>query len=142
MRIDVGKLSQAMKTNPSMDKKPIHTQSTNEPNKPKDITEVSRDFASIFFNTLLQSMDKTIMKSGLMDGGNAESIYRSMLNSEYAKVLSEAGNTGLPKMIERELTGILKKQKNSLKTHIKTLGEDHYRNEALKNSLSTRTIGL
>jgi len=48
-------------------------------------------------------MRSSVQKSGLVDGGNAEEIYTSMLDSEYAKQMSSQGNSGLAQMIERQL---------------------------------------
>jgi flagellar protein FlgJ len=72
----------------------------------KDIAQVkklARDFESIFLEQMFKSMRSSVQKSGLVDGGNAEEIYTSMLDSEYAKQMSSQGNSGLAQMIERQL---------------------------------------
>ena len=74
--------------------------------KPLDrerLRQAARDFESVFMEIVLRSMRKTVPKSELMNGGNAEDIYRSMLDSEYAKSYSQGGNSGLAESIEREL---------------------------------------
>jgi flagellar protein FlgJ len=72
----------------------------------KDIAQVKKlaqDFESIFLEQMFKSMRSSVQKSGLVDGGNAEEIYTSMLDSEYAKQMSSQGNAGLSQMIERQL---------------------------------------
>jgi len=72
----------------------------------KDVTKVKQlasDFESIFMEQIFRSMRSSVQKSGLIDGGNAEEIYTSMLDSEYAKEMSKQGNAGLAQMIERQL---------------------------------------
>lgn len=67
------------------------------------VKKLSRDFESIFLEQMFKSMRSSIQKSGLIDGGNAEEIYTSMLDSEYAKQMSSQGQSGLAQMIERQL---------------------------------------
>ena len=63
----------------------------------------AEDFEAIFLEIVLKSMRESVQKSGLVDGGNAEDIYRSMLDSEYAKTLAAQRNTGLSASIESQL---------------------------------------
>lgn len=67
------------------------------------IKELSQQFESMFHDILLKSMRSTVQKSGFIDGGNAEDIYRGMLDSEYSKLMSTQGNTGLAESIEAQL---------------------------------------
>lgn len=67
------------------------------------VTQLSKDFEAIFLEQMLKTMRSSIQKSGLVDGGNAEEIYRSMLDNEYAKLMSAQGSSGLSQMIERQL---------------------------------------
>lgn len=73
--------------------------------KREKIKEAAQDFESLFLNIVLEKMRKTVEKSGLIDGGNAEDIYRSMLDQEYAKIMSQENFTGLSAMIEKQLLG-------------------------------------
>ena len=56
------------------------------------------------------------MKSGFMDGGHAEDLYRSMLDSEYAKSMSGLDQTGLSRIIYQQLlkTGQVPPSANNL----------------------------
>ncbi|MFW7377892.1 MAG: rod-binding protein [Oligoflexus sp.] len=54
-------------------------------------------------------MRDSIQKSDFIDGGNGEEIFRSMLDSEYAKSLASQRSTGLAESIERHLLGLIEK---------------------------------
>jgi flagellar protein FlgJ len=72
----------------------------------KDVSKIKKlamDFESVFMEQILHSMRSSVQKSGLVDGGNAEEIYTSMLDTEYAKQMSAGGTGGLSQMIERQL---------------------------------------
>ena len=68
------------------------------------IQEVSESFSSLFLETMLQAMRKTVPKSGFMDGGNSEEIYRSLLDAEYAKSMSQTSGKSLSNMIAKQIT--------------------------------------
>lgn len=81
-------------------------QLTIDSTREKDISKVKQlasDFESIFLEQMLKSMRASVQKSGLVDGGNAEEIYTSMLDGEYAKQMGHQGGMGLADMIERQL---------------------------------------
>lgn len=69
------------------------------------IRELSQEFESIFLNLMLSAMRKSVPKSELMDGGNGEEIFRSMLDQEYAKSMAQRDMTGLARAIESSLLG-------------------------------------
>lgn len=72
----------------------------------KDIAKIKQlatDFESMFMEQMLKGMRTSVQKSGLIDGGNAEEIYQSMLDGEYAKTMAGQRNTGLADMVERQL---------------------------------------
>jgi flagellar protein FlgJ len=64
----------------------------------------AQDFESIFVNMMMKSMRSSVQKSGFLDGGNAEEIYKGMLDQEYSKMMSKSGRLGLADTIERQLT--------------------------------------
>jgi|WetSurMetagenome_2_1015567.scaffolds.fasta_scaffold615561_2 peptidoglycan hydrolase FlgJ len=53
------------------------------------------DLESVFVSQLLKEMRAAIPKSDLMNGGNAEEIYTSMLDDQYAREIASSGNLGL-----------------------------------------------
>lgn len=67
------------------------------------IKESSQEFEAIFLESMLKSMRDSVQKSGLIDGGNAEKMYESMLDSEYAKQMSSQSMTGIAENIEKQL---------------------------------------
>ncbi|MBX2859614.1 MAG: rod-binding protein [Vampirovibrio sp.] len=62
----------------------------------KKMLEVAQQFEAIFVKQLLDAMDKTIVRSDLMDGGKAEETFRGMLYQHIADTVSSqpAGKTG------------------------------------------------
>ena len=71
--------------------------------KKSEIKKLAKDFESIFIDVVLKSMRETVQKSGFIDGGNAEDMYQSMLDSEYSKLMSQNDGTGLGAMLEKQL---------------------------------------
>ena len=69
----------------------------------EDLRKLSEDFESLFLDIVLKSMRKSVQKSGFIDGGNAEEMYRSMLDSEYAKIMAEDRMTGMSEIIFKQL---------------------------------------
>lgn len=61
--------------------------------------QVCVEFEAIFIKQMLNSMRKTVEKSGLLDGGLAEEFFEDMLYDEYAKKMAENANFGLAAMI-------------------------------------------
>lgn len=68
------------------------------------IKKLAEDFEAVFMETMLGAMRKSVQKSGLIDGGNAEDIYRSMLDTEYSKMMANQRSSGIATAIERYLT--------------------------------------
>ncbi len=93
--------------------KPIGGQKAGETAKDGSVTQEMRvklresatEFQSILYSMMLKSMRDSVDKSGLIDGGNAESIYQSMLDQEYAKVLAQKDNSPLVEAMVDQLSG-------------------------------------
>ena len=87
----------------------IKTQETKPPEQTQfsiqdqGIKKVAEDFESLFLELVLKSMRKTVPDGGLITKGNAEDIYKSLLDTEYAKTMAQRKTTGLAEAIEREL---------------------------------------
>ncbi len=64
------------------------------------------DFEAIFINQMLKAMRNTINKSGLIDGGNSEKIYTSMIDSEVSKFIASGSGIGLYEVLSRQLIGV------------------------------------
>ena len=81
---------------------------------PKEAAQVKQsadDFESLFLNIVVKSMRDSVQKSGLIDGGNAEDIYRGMLDDEYSKMMASQRHTGLADNIESFLLKAISAQK-------------------------------
>lgn len=69
----------------------------------KKLMDKCLEFESLLFNCMIKNMRDTIQKSGLIDGGNAEEIYTSMLDQEYAKALSKSTRSTLAESMYEQL---------------------------------------
>jgi len=65
--------------------------------------KVAKEFETMFVGMMLKSMRETVGKDKLTNGGHGEEVYRSMLDQEYAKSLTDHGGVGLTAMLERVL---------------------------------------
>ncbi len=65
--------------------------------------KVAREFEALFTGIMLKTMRETVGKDSLTYGGHGEEIYRSLLDQEYAKAISEGQGLGLSKNIEEYL---------------------------------------
>ncbi|MFA5479418.1 MAG: rod-binding protein [Candidatus Muiribacteriota bacterium] len=72
-------------------------------NQKNKLKETCQEFESIFVNEMMKAMRKTINKTGLVDGGQAENIFQSMLDEEYAREISQNGTLGLSDMLFNQL---------------------------------------
>ena len=71
--------------------------------KGSPLYKVCLEFEAIFIKQMLNSMRKTVEKSGLLDGGMAEEVFEDMLYDEYAKKMAATANFGLAAMIYGQL---------------------------------------
>jgi flagellar protein FlgJ len=71
------------------------------------IKQSAQEFEAIFLETMLKTMRESVQKGGLIDGGNAEQMYQSMLDSEYAKQMAAQDMTGIAGNIEKQLLSSL-----------------------------------
>ncbi len=75
----------------------------------KELKETTQDFESIFLKMMIDAMDKTISREdNPFYGGNAEDVFRGMLNEERAKDMSENGGLGLADLMYQQLSKGLK----------------------------------
>ena len=86
------------------------------PTKRKQIGNISEEFESVFLNLVFKSMRDSVHSGGLVDGGNAEEIYRSMLDSEYSRQMATQRQTGLANAIEKFIIGALPKDAQGSQT--------------------------
>lgn len=67
------------------------------------IRKACNEFEAIFTNEILKSMRRTVEKSDLFHGGQAEEIYESMLDQELAKSMAGRGGNSLGELMYRQL---------------------------------------
>jgi len=75
----------------------------NAVDKGSPLYKVCLEFEAIFIKQMLNSMRKTVEKSGLLDGGMAEDFFEDMLYDEYAEKMATTANFGLAAMIYGQL---------------------------------------
>jgi peptidoglycan hydrolase FlgJ len=72
--------------------------SFSRPDTPRQekLKEAAQQFEAVFLNQLLEAMEKTIdREDSLLDGGEAEGTFRSMMYQEMATSMSKTGGDGL-----------------------------------------------
>jgi len=99
----------------------------------KEIKKLAQDFESIFTGIMLKSMRNSVQKSGLMDGGNAEDIYRSMLDQEYSKQMASQSKSDLANNIEQYLINAAGLKEDNSKIQNQAKGLQAYGAEGLHN---------
>ncbi len=72
------------------------------PHKP-DVREVAAKFEALLLTQMFNAMQNTVEKSGLLDGGSAEEMYREMLNQALSDEVARRGGLGLAELIARRL---------------------------------------
>ncbi len=61
------------------------------------------EFEQFFIAQMLEHMFAGIPTDGPFGGGNGESIFRSLLNNEYARNISRAGGVGIADAVLKEI---------------------------------------
>ncbi len=80
------------------------TKKTNKLSKEKKESEadgVAKEFETLFLDMMMKSMRQTVKAE---DETNAENIYKSMLDSEYTKVMTDAQSFGIREMVRNWIT--------------------------------------
>ncbi|MCP4716013.1 MAG: hypothetical protein GY868_12925 [Deltaproteobacteria bacterium] len=72
--------------------------------KELQLREKCNEFQSLLYNCMLKSMRNTIDKNELFHGGQAEEMYTSMLDMEYAKMMSQGTKSGVAEALYSQLS--------------------------------------
>ena len=91
--------NQIEKVKDSVERHKLASTGANDP----DLKKACAEFESLFMSYLLKEMRTTIPKSDFINGGRAEEIYTSMLDSEMARDLSAKGGIGLSSILLDQL---------------------------------------
>ena len=73
------------------------------PNGKNAARQAADDFEAVFLNTIMESMWVGIETDGPFGGGHGEKVYRSMLNEEYSKAITQSGGIGIADQLYREI---------------------------------------
>ena len=84
-------------------KNQLDTLTRNIEKKDTKLFEACQDFEALFIKQMLNSMRKTVNKTGLMEGGMAEDVFEDMLYDEYAKIMSKTADLGLADMVYQQV---------------------------------------
>jgi len=71
------------------------------------VKQAAEEYEAVFISQMIQPMFDGIKTDGIFGGGQAESIYRTMMVSEYGKAMAKRGGIGLAHSLAQ---GILKTQ--------------------------------
>ena len=84
----------------------VKTQKSNRQTDQKAMQKACEEFESLLVHQMLKQMRQTVPKTGLLDGGNAEQMYRSMLDGELSRQISQRKGIGLAPMIYRQIKSL------------------------------------
>ena len=70
---------------------------------PTDQRKAAVEFEEVFISQMLEHMFAGVPTDGPFGGGNGESIFRSLLNNEYAKLIGRSGGVGIADAVYREI---------------------------------------
>jgi flagellar protein FlgJ len=65
--------------------------------------DACKEFEALFINMMLKELRATINKSGLMDGGKAEELYTSLMDTQMSREMAAQGGIGLAEMLYRQM---------------------------------------
>ncbi len=73
-------------------------------NNPSKLKGAADDFEALFVFYMLQSMRKTVMKSGLMDDGMGGEIMESMFDQELSQQIAAQSQLGIAEILNQQLS--------------------------------------
>lgn len=76
------------------------------PKAPDPIRQTAEEYEGIFLTTLLQTMFANMETDGPFGGGQAESMYRSMMVEQYGASMARSGGIGIADAIAREMIAL------------------------------------
>lgn len=74
-----------------------------DPAKLKALKSATQEFEGLFVSMLLESMRKTIVKSGLFGGGRGEEVFQQLQDVELSRGVGQRGGLGIGDMLYRQL---------------------------------------
>jgi flagellar protein FlgJ len=85
----------------------IHNQFINPTQQEQNevVWEKSKEMETQFVKMMVDEMKKNIHKTGFIHGGQAEEMFSSMLNEQYAEQMTENSDFGIAQSIYNQITG-------------------------------------
>jgi flagellar protein FlgJ len=80
------------------------------PARTEAVKKAAKDFEAMFMTSMLESMTAGTKTDKMFGGGQAEQLYRSMLNQEYGKAIAAHGSLGIADAIQREMLKMQERQ--------------------------------
>ena len=68
---------------------------------PEQIDKTAHDFEAEFATEMLSNMTDTDDPKDSLGGSDSEDVYRSMLNTEYGKIIAKTGGLGVADQVKR-----------------------------------------
>lgn len=65
--------------------------------------EAAEQFEAVFISQMLAPMFESVPTDGIMGGGEAEGMYRSLMVNEYGKSIVKSGGIGIADNLYREI---------------------------------------
>ena len=78
---------------------------------PTAARKTAEDFEAFFLSQSMESMLAGINGDSVTGGGQSETVYRSLLLQQYAKVAAKSGGVGIADAVQREILRIQEAQK-------------------------------
>lgn len=72
-------------------------------NSKEKAAETAENFEAFFITRMMESMFEGVSTDGIMGGGHAEKVYRSMLLDEYGKEMAKTGRIGVKDDLMRSI---------------------------------------
>lgn len=69
------------------------------------LRQAAADFESLFINQMFQAMRRSVPQSKLFGGSSGETLFREMLDAQWASNLANAGGLGIGELLYRQLAG-------------------------------------
>ncbi|MGE4526866.1 MAG: rod-binding protein [Rhodospirillaceae bacterium] len=69
----------------------------------EQVAQVSQDFEAMFLSQMFQFMFEGLSADPEFGGGNAETMYRSLMIDEYGKQVAKSGGLGIADAVSRTL---------------------------------------
>jgi Rod binding domain-containing protein len=87
----------------------------------KNIKDACVELESLFINQLLKEMRATVQKSGLIDGGQGEEIFTSIMDAELSKTIASSKTLGIADRLAEQLSGKTDNSGQEKRQYLKTI---------------------